>query len=77
MSKFLVCALQAGDLFEKTNSHQRALDAYRKGKAYRRAVELARTSFPNEVVRLEEEWGDHLIAQKQLDAAINHYIEAG
>jgi len=68
---------RAGDLFEKTNSQQRALDAYRKGKAYRRAVELARSSFPNEVVRLEEEWGDDLVAQKQLDAAINHYIEAG
>jgi len=28
-------------------------------------------------VRLEEEWGDWLAAQKQLDAACNHYIEAG
>ena len=26
---------------------------------------------------LEEEWGDHLADNKQLDAAINHYIEAG
>ena len=26
---------------------------------------------------LEEEWGDHLAENKQLDAAINHYIEAG
>ena len=25
----------------------------------------------------EEEWGDYLSEQKQLDAAINHYIEAG
>ena len=41
------------------------------------AVELARVAFPSEVVRLEEEWGDHLVSQKQLDAAINHYIEAG
>lgn len=30
-----------------------------------------------EVVHLEEEWGDYLVAHKQLDAAINHYIEAG
>lgn len=29
------------------------------------------------MVHLEEEWGDYLIANKQLDAAINHYIEAG
>lgn len=33
-------------------------------------------AFPAEVVRLEEAWGDHLVQQKQLDAAINHYIEA-
>ena len=30
-----------------------------------------------DVVLLEENWGDYLVAQKQLDAAINHYIEAG
>ena len=41
------------------------------------AVELARISFPADVVRLEEEWGDYLVGQKQLDAAINHFIEAG
>lgn len=31
----------------------------------------------SEVVLLEEEWGDYLVNNKQLDAAINHYIEAG
>lgn len=41
------------------------------------AVELARYAFPQEVVKLEEEWGDYLVSQKQLDAAINHFIEAG
>ena len=41
------------------------------------AVELARYAFPAEVVKLEEEWGDYLVSQKQLDAAINHFIEAG
>ena len=40
-------------------------------------MDLARHAFPAEVVRLEEEFGDHLVAQKQLDAAINHFIEAG
>ena len=40
-------------------------------------MELARHAFPDEVVSLEEEWGDHLADNKQLDAAINHYIEAG
>lgn len=41
------------------------------------AVELARLAFPGEVVKLEEAWGDYLVQQKQMDAAINHFIEAG
>lgn len=41
------------------------------------AVELARAAFPADVVKLEEAWGDYLVQQKQMDAAINHYIEAG
>lgn len=41
------------------------------------AVELARLAFPTEVVKLEEAWGDYLVQQKQMDAAINHFIEAG
>lgn len=44
---------------------------------YIAAVELSRVAFPREVVKLEEAWGDYLVSQKQLDAAINHYIEAG
>ncbi|XP_060165824.1 intraflagellar transport protein 172 homolog isoform X5 [Globicephala melas] len=67
---------RAGDLFEKIRNPQRALECYRKGNAFMKAVELARLAFPVEVVRLEEAWGDHLVQQKQLDAAINHYIEA-
>jgi len=31
----------------------------------------------SEVVSLEEKWGDFLVCQKQQDAAISHYIEAG
>uniref|UniRef100_A0A8C7LHJ3 Intraflagellar transport 172 n=1 Tax=Oncorhynchus kisutch TaxID=8019 RepID=A0A8C7LHJ3_ONCKI len=68
---------RAGDLFEKIRNNQRALDCYRKGNAFRKAVELARVAFPADVVKLEEAWGDYLVQQKQLDAAINHYIEAG
>lgn len=40
-------------------------------------MKLARNSFPAEVVKLEEAWGDYLVQQKQMDAAINHFIEAG
>ncbi|KAM4772549.1 intraflagellar transport protein 172 homolog [Rhinophrynus dorsalis] len=68
---------RAGDLFEKINNSRRALECYCRGNAFRKAVELARGTFPAEVVKLEELWGDYLVQQKQQDAAINHYIEAG
>ncbi|KAJ3205663.1 hypothetical protein HDU82_005043 [Entophlyctis luteolus] len=68
---------KAGELFEKLESYDRALDAYKRGKAFRAAVELCRVMHPQQVVILEEQWGDHLVSQKQMDAAINHYIEAG
>ncbi|KAK4299690.1 hypothetical protein Pmani_028048 [Petrolisthes manimaculis] len=68
---------QAGELYEKVGKPQEALVSYRKGQAYSRAVELARHAFPSEVVHLEEEWGDQLVSNKQTDAAISHYIEAG
>lgn len=29
------------------------------------------------MIQLEEEWGDWLMSQKAMDAAINHYIESG
>ncbi|KAM9354646.1 intraflagellar transport protein 172 homolog isoform 1-T1 [Pholidichthys leucotaenia] len=68
---------RAGDLYETIRNNQRALECYRKGGAFRKAVELARIAFPAEVVKLEEAWGDYLVQQKQMDAAINHFIEAG
>ena len=68
---------QAGELYERVGQDDQALECYRKASAYARAVELARRAFPSEVVALEEEWGDDLVDNKQLDASINHYIEAG
>mmetsp|Transcript_15284 Transcript_15284/g.25210 ORF Transcript_15284/g.25210 Transcript_15284/m.25210 type:complete len:1767 (+) Transcript_15284:218-5518(+) len=68
---------KAGDFFERLNKYDRAIEAYRRGNSYRRAVELARRMFPDQVVSLEESWGDWLVSQKQVDAAVNHYIEAG
>jgi len=38
------------------------------------AIELARNKFPQQVIKLEEDWGDSLCKLKQTDAAINHYI---
>ena len=68
---------RAGDLYEKIRRPEEALKCYRDGEAFGRAVELARYAFPEKVVKLEEEWGDFLVGQKQLDAAINHFIEGG
>ena len=68
---------KAGNFFAEMGRLEEAMDAYRQGKAFRRAVELARRAFPREVVTLEHEWADWLSSQRQPDAAINHYIEAG
>lgn len=40
-------------------------------------MDLARKAFPAQIIRLEEEWGDWLVAQKQTESAIAHFIEAG
>jgi intraflagellar transport protein 172 len=68
---------KAGELYERMGQVQPAMEAFRRGHAYRQAVELAKQHQPALVVQLEEEWGDWLVSQKQVDAAINHYIEAG
>ncbi|GMH63033.1 hypothetical protein TrST_g9919 [Triparma strigata] len=67
---------KAGDFYERMGQRQRALESFIKGHAFRKAVELARKHFPNQVVSLEESWGDHLVSVNQLDMAINHYMEA-
>ncbi|DBA03525.1 TPA: hypothetical protein N0F65_011426 [Lagenidium giganteum] len=66
---------KAGDQFEKMEQEGRALAAFIKANAFRKAVELSRKKFPDKVLRLEEAWGDYLVSQKQMDMAINHYIE--
>ncbi|EFC47925.1 hypothetical protein NAEGRDRAFT_63764 [Naegleria gruberi] len=67
---------KAGEFFEKRGLYDKAIEAYRKGRSYRFAVELSRTSFPELVVKLEEEWGDYLVQQKQVESAIHHFIES-
>ncbi|XP_063226619.1 intraflagellar transport protein 172 homolog isoform X1 [Bacillus rossius redtenbacheri] len=68
---------QLGELYEKVNRTEKAFACYRKAKAFSRAIELARFIAPEDVVSLEEEWGNHLMASKQMDAAVSHFIEAG
>lgn len=68
---------RAGELYERMGQVNPAMDAYRKGHAFRQAIELAKHNQPGLVVKLEKEWGDWLVSQRNVDAAINHYIEAG
>eukprot|EP00929_Paragymnodinium_shiwhaense_P046199 TRINITY_DN2351_c0_g1_i1.p1 TRINITY_DN2351_c0_g1~~TRINITY_DN2351_c0_g1_i1.p1 ORF type:complete len:1763 (+),score=565.99 TRINITY_DN2351_c0_g1_i1:153-5441(+) len=68
---------RAGEMYERMGMLAPAMDAYRKGHAFRQAIELAKHSQPGAVVQLEEDWGDWLVSQRQVDSAINHYIEAG
>ncbi|KAI8903741.1 hypothetical protein EDD86DRAFT_195465 [Gorgonomyces haynaldii] len=67
----------AGQLYEQLGNNDKALETYKKGKCFRQAVDLCRAIYPEQVVKLEEQWGDHLSSLKQMDGAINHYIEAG
>ncbi|CAD7965624.1 unnamed protein product [Amoebophrya sp. A120] len=68
---------KAGALYERMGMMDRAMGAYIQGNAFRQAVELAKQVQPSLVIQLEEQWGDYLVSQKQTDAAIHHYIEAG
>ena len=70
---------KCGGLLERMGDQTRAMDAYMRGRspAFRPAVDLARRAFPHRVVELERSWGEWLVQHKQVDAAINHFIEAG
>jgi intraflagellar transport protein 172 len=67
---------KAGEFYEKMNMFDRALDSYVRGHSFRNAIELAKRHFPQQVINLEEEWGNWLVSQKQLDLAIEHYVQA-
>ncbi|KAK9871476.1 hypothetical protein WA026_012850 [Henosepilachna vigintioctopunctata] len=67
----------AAEIYERLDKFDLALECYKKGKSWSKALELARIHNPEQVVDLEEQWGDSLVESKQLDAAISHYIEAG
>ncbi|XP_017777562.1 PREDICTED: intraflagellar transport protein 172 homolog [Nicrophorus vespilloides] len=67
----------AAEIYVKYDKPDIAMECYRKGKVWNKAVDLARVISPDQVITLEEEWGDYLVESKQTDAAISHYIEAG
>ncbi|OXU27721.1 hypothetical protein TSAR_004638 [Trichomalopsis sarcophagae] len=67
----------AGEIYERTGDFHAAIEAYGQSGVFVRALELARKTEPNSVVKLEKDWGHHLMSGAQYDAAINHFIEAG
>ena len=67
----------AGQIYEKLGRADEALDSYRKGHAYYKALELAKAANPDSVVPIEREWADYLVSQGQNDAATSHYVESG
>jgi intraflagellar transport protein 172 len=67
---------KAAEFYKQRGLYEKSLEAFRKGKAFRGAVDLARDYLPDLVTKLEEEWGDWLVSQKQLESAVSHYIEA-
>eukprot|EP00398_MALV-I-01_sp_L67-1_P000507 gene507-687_t len=74
---------KAGELYEfqfhsmrSDELLQAAYENYVKGHAYRQAVELAKREKPEWVKDTEEKWGDWLVEDRQLEAAVNHYLEA-
>lgn len=67
----------AGQVYERLGRPNDALEAYRKGHAYYRALELAKAANPDSVIQIEREWADYLVSQGQNDAATMHYVESG
>lgn len=67
---------KAGEFFQNLKMDDRALQAYRKGHFFSRALEFVREQHPEQVEAMEEEWGDYLVSQNNVDHAINHYMEA-
>lgn len=67
---------RAGEFYEMLEDLPKALECFVRGNAFRQAIDLARQQYPGRVVELEEKWGDYLVQQKQIDMAINHFIEA-
>ncbi len=67
---------EIGDLYNLVGRKKESIEHFVKGKDYSRAIEIAKTHFPNQVNNLEVAWADHLISINQYGDAIEHYIEA-
>ncbi|EPZ35542.1 WD40 repeat-like protein [Rozella allomycis CSF55] len=68
---------KAGEFYENLGQDLKALESFKKGNCYRKAIDISRKIDPSLVKELEKNWGDYLFNQKQYDSSINHYLEAG
>lgn len=66
-----------GEIHEHYGNNPKALEFYDKGKAYSKAIDLAKRNSPELITALHEKWGDYLMAENQKENAIYHFIEAG
>ncbi len=64
-------------MYELLEDQARALETYKEGNNFKQALAICRKIAPDQIVTLEEKWGDHLLDQKKMEQAINHFIEAG
>ncbi len=68
--------VESGELCERNGEFQNALSHYIEGKAYRKALCLARDKVPSKVVAIEEMWGNSLVACGKYTDAICHFVNA-
>jgi intraflagellar transport protein 172 len=64
------------ELREHYNDNPNAISFYIKAGVYHKALEIAKKSSPEQIITIEEKWGDHLMSQNQKESAVNHFIEA-
>ncbi|CAD5234656.1 unnamed protein product [Bursaphelenchus xylophilus] len=68
---------RAGEVYELNGQYEKALEDYEMAQAFNKAINIARTRFPDKVTELEEKWGDSLCNNGDYTSAISHYLESG
>ena len=64
---------EAGNLYElpQISEYREALECYTRGRNFTKAIQLARKEFPDEVVKLEDKFGEYLMTEAR-DPGICH-----
>lgn len=66
-----------GELYEAIEQPEKALNYYKQGNIYGKAIQIARECYPDQVVPIEEQWANWLFTQGNYDPAISHFLECG